>query len=215
MPILNESELRVLGALVEKQIATPDYYPITLNALVNACNQKNHRDPVVSYTEADVERAIDTLRSKQLAFRFEGGTARVPKFGHTFPKAYNLEPPETAVLGVLMLRGPQTPGELRSRTAHLHNFESLAAVEETLQKLSTRPEPLVTKLPRAPGMKEARYAQLLGGEVVTVEATPSMLTEPVSASIPIQPDRLLKLETEVAALRNELEELKASLLEPK
>ncbi len=219
MRILNDFELRVLGALVEKQIATPDYYPITLNALTNACNQKNHRDPVVSFNEADVERALTSLRGKQLAFLFEGAVARVPKFGHTFPKAYELDPAEAAVLCVLMLRGPQTPGELRSRTPHLHNFESLAAVEETLQKLATRPEPLVLKLPRAPGTKEARFAHLLGGEIKfeapAPDSSPTPASPPASASLaspaltPSETDRLTQLEAEVAALRKELEELKA------
>jgi uncharacterized protein len=205
MRILSEIELRVLGALVEKQIATPDYYPITLNALTNACNQKNQRDPVVSYNEADVTRAIGSLRGRQLAFLFEGAVARVPKFGHTFPKAYELDPPETAVLCVLMLRGPQTPGELRSRAGYLHNFASLVEVEETLQRLATRAEPFVLKLPRAPGMKESRYAHLLGGEV-KIE-TPAPITTPES-NPPAEPDRLAKLEAEVEKLKQEIDVLK-------
>ena len=159
---------------------------------------------------------------------FEGAVARVPKFGHTFPKAYDLDPAETAVLCVLLLRGPQTPGELRSSTGHLHNFESLAAVEETIQKLSTRAEPLILKLPRAPGMKEARYAHLLGGEIrfapSNVEgfasgpglSTAEDLSEVERSSAveglkTVDIDRLTKLEAEVAALRKELDELKAKL----
>jgi len=214
MRILNDFEQRVLGCLVEKQISTPDYYPLTLNSLTNACNQKNHRDPVVSYNEADVERALTSLRGKQLAFLFEGAVARVPKFGHTFPKAYELDPAETAVLCVLMLRGPQTPGELRSRTPHLHNFESLPAVEETIQRLATRDEPLVVKLPRTPGMKESRYAHLLGGAIkfeppAVTSDSESALATPIL--VPVGEDRLTKLETEVAALRKELEALKAEL----
>lgn len=217
MRILNEFEQRVLGCLVEKQISTPEYYPISLNALTNACNQKNHRDPVVSYNEADVERAITSLRGKQLAFLFEGAVARVPKFGHNFPKVYELDPAETAVLCVLLLRGPQTPGELRSRTPHLHNFESLATVEETIQKLSSRPEPLIIKLPRAPGTKEARFAHLLGGEIKfeTPVPSPTPAAAPALSAVEgpsiIDVDRLIKLETEVAALRKELEELKTKL----
>ena len=214
MRILNDFEQRVLGCLVEKQISTPDYYPLTLNSLTNACNQKNHRDPVVSYNEADVERALTSLRGKQLAFLFEGAVARVPKFGHTFPKAYELDPAEPAVLCVLMLRGPQTPGELRSRTPHLHNFESLPAVEETIQRLATRDEPLVVKLPRTPGMKESRYAHLLGGAIkfeppAVTSDSESALATPIL--LPVGEDRLTKLETEVAALRKELEALKAEL----
>jgi uncharacterized protein YceH (UPF0502 family) len=214
MRILNDHELRVLGALIEKQIATPDYYPMTLNALVNACNQKNHRDPVVSYDEAPVLRTIESLRGLHLAFVHEGADARVPKYGHTFPKAFELEPSEVAVMCVLMLRGPQTPGELRSRTPHLHAFESLAAVEEVLQRLSTRPEPLVRKLARAPGMKESRYAQLLGGDVNT-ETT---LTEPPAQPEPTppsatEPDRVAKLEAEIEKLRQQFNDLQTQFAE--
>jgi hypothetical protein len=219
MIVLNPDELRVLGALVEKQISTPDYYPLTLNALVNACNQKNNRDPVVSHGEATVLRALDRLRQNQLAFAFDGASARVPKYGHTFPKALALEPPEVAVLCVLMLRGPQTPGELRSRTAHLHNFESLAAVEEVLHRLSTRAEPLVRKLPRAPGTKESRYAQLLGGDV-NVEAavaptptSPIESTEPMEPPPPADPDRIAKLEAEIEKLRQQFNDLQAQIAE--
>jgi hypothetical protein len=214
MIVLNPDEQRVLGALVEKQIATPDYYPLTLNALVNACNQKNHRDPVVEFGEATVLRAMDRLRQQHLAFVFEGADARVPKYGHTFAKAFELEPPEVAVLCVLLLRGPQTPGELRSRTPHLHNFESLAAVEAALQRLSTRAEPLVKKLPRAPGTKESRHTHLLGGEV-NVEAMAA--TTPVEESPgilpPADPDRVAKLEAEIEQLRQQLSDLQTQFAE--
>ncbi len=209
MNILNEFELRVLGSLVEKQISTPDYYPITLNALTNACNQKNHRDPVVSYTEGDVTRALESLRMKQLAFLFDGATSRVAKYGNFFQKVYNLEPAEVAILGVLMLRGPQTPGELRSRTPHLHAFNSLPGVEEVLQKLATRPEPLVVKLPRLPGTKEARYAHLLGGDVHTETAVAAPAGEVPAPAAPAQPDRVTKLEAEVESLKQQLSELKS------
>ncbi len=215
MNVLNDHEQRVLGALVEKQISTPDYYPITLNALVNACNQKNHRDPVVSYTEADVQRALESLRGKQLAFLFDGATSRVAKYGHFFDKVFSLERPEVAVLCVLLLRGPQTPGELRSRTPHLHAFESLPAVEETLQKLASRPEPLVQKLPRLPGTKEARYAHLLGGEI-KAEATALMdNSAPTVVSPTAEPDRVAQLSTEVEVLRQQLSELKTQFDELK
>ena len=123
---LNEYELRALGALVEKQISTPDYYPMTLNALVNACNQKNHRDPVVSYDETIVAKALDGLREKNLAYVFHGSESRTPKYGHLFPKAFDLSEAEVPLVCVLILRGPQTSGELRSRTQHLRGFESLA-----------------------------------------------------------------------------------------
>ncbi len=208
MTILTPEELRVLGALVEKQISTPEYYPLSLNALVNACNQKNHRDPVVSYGETTVLRALDRLREMQLAIAFSGADARVPKYSHTLTKLFeDFTAPDIAVMVVLMLRGPQTPGELRSRTAHLHNFESLAAVDETLQRLAARAEPLVRKLPRAPGTKEARFTHLLGGEVAveTGEATGPMA--PVSIPEPAGPDRLAKLEDEVERLRQQLGDL--------
>jgi uncharacterized protein YceH (UPF0502 family) len=214
MKILTDPEQRVLGALIEKQIATPDYYPLTLNALVNACNQKNQRDPVVSFTEGDVERALDGLRAKQLALQFEGGASRVLKFGNTLAKTLELAPPEVAVLCVLLLRGPQTPGELRSRTAYLHAFADLPAVEEVLEKLATHPEPLAVKLPRAPGSREARFAHLLGGPVsAAAESTSAPATvsavEPAAMPNPSHEERIAKLEAEVALLRSEFDELKA------
>lgn len=212
MLILNEYELRVLGALVEKQIATPDYYPMTLNALTNACNQKNHRDPVTSFDETTVVRALESLREKNLAYTFHGSDARVPKYGHLFSKVYDLNPQEQAVLIVLMLRGPQTPGELRSRTPHLMTFESLSQVEETLQNLSVRDEALVVKLPRVSGTKESRYAHQLGG-LVNVEEL-AAAPEPVRASGRSgDHERVAKLETEIEALRQELNELKAQFAE--
>lgn len=197
-PVLNEFELRVLGALVEKQIVTPDYYPLTLNALVNACNQKNHRDPVVAYDETTVQRALDSLREKKLAYTFHGSEARAVKYGHVFPKSYELNEEETALMCVLILRGPQTPGELRSRTAHLHQFESLARVEELLLGLSSRPDPLVVKLARQTGARESRFAHLLGGEVQADAVV-------VKSS---EPSKLDRLEEEVISLRQEVAELR-------
>lgn len=197
-PVLNEFELRVLGALVEKQIVTPDYYPLTLNALVNACNQKNHRDPVVAYDETTVQRALDSLREKKLAYTFHGSEARAVKYGHVFPKSYELNEEETALMCVLILRGPQTPGELRSRTAHLHQFESLARVEELLLGLSSRPDPLVVKLARQAGARESRFAHLLGGEVQADAVV-------VKSS---EPSKLDRLEEEVISLRQEVAELR-------
>ena len=208
MLILNEYELRVLGALVEKQIATPDYYPMTLNALTNACNQKNHRDPVTSFDEATVVRALDALRDKNLTYVFHGSDSRVPKYGHLFSKVYDLNPQEIAVLIVLMLRGPQTPGELRSRTPHLIVFDSLSQVEETLQNLSVRDEALVVKLPRVAGMKEARYAHQLSGPVNIEEIAVTLKPEPAVVHVRADNERTAKLEAEVAALRQELHELK-------
>jgi hypothetical protein len=205
---LNEYELRALGALVEKQIATPDYYPMTLNALVNACNQKNHRDPVVSYDDEMVARAIESLREKNLAYVFHGSEARAPKYGHLFPKAYDLSEADVPLMCVLILRGPQTPGELRSRTQHLRSFESLAEVETALQGLSLREEPLIVRLPRQPGSRESRFAHLLGYpiEFEQREAAPyaSHTIHPSQADN----ERIAKLEEEIGSLRQELNELK-------
>lgn len=210
---LNEYELRALGALVEKQIATPEYYPMTLNALVNACNQKNHRDPVVSYDETIVAKALDGLRVKNLAYVFHGSEARAPKYGHLFPKAYDLSEAETPLMCVLILRGPQTSGELRSRTQHLRSFGSLAEVETLLQELSLRDEPLVVRLPRQPGSRESRFAHLLGGPVET-----ELSEAPPRQAPSVQPrqsenDKIAKLEEEIASLRLELSELKQQFAE--
>ncbi len=213
MLVLNEYELRVLAALAEKHIATPDYYPMTLNALTNACNQKNHRDPVTSFDEATVVRALDSLREKNLAYVFHGSDARVAKYGHLFPKAYDLDPQETAVMCVLVLRGPQTPGELRSRTPHLHNFESLALVEEKLQGLAARAEPLVVRLPRTAGTKEPRYAHLLGGEINVEELATAAPPEPAPLRVRGENERVAKLEAEVETLKQELSELKTQFAE--
>ncbi|HEY8460895.1 MAG TPA: YceH family protein [Blastocatellia bacterium] len=205
---LNEYELRALGALVEKQIATPDYYPMTLNALVNACNQKNHRDPVVSYDETVVARALDSLREKNLAYVFHGAEARAPKYGHLFPKAFDLSEAEIPLMCVLILRGPQTSGELRSRTQHLRSYESLAEVETLLQGLSLRDNPLVVKLPRQPGSRESRFAHLLGGpvEMERREAPPHQA--PSIQQAHAGNDKIAKLEEEISSLRLELNELK-------
>lgn len=212
-PTLNEYELRALGALVEKQIATPDYYPMTLNALVNACNQKNHRDPVVSYDETIVARALDSLREKNLAYVFHGSESRTPKYGHLFPKAFDLSEAEVPLMCVLILRGPQTSGELRSRTQHLRNFESLAEVETLLQGLSLRDTPLIVKLPRQPGSRESRFAHLLGGpvEMEIREAAPHQV--PSAQKAQVENDKIMKLEEEIASLRQELGELKRQFAE--
>lgn len=209
---LNEYELRVVGALVEKSIATPDYYPMTLNALVNACNQKNHRDPVTGYDEATVTRALDSLREKKLAYTFHGSDSRVPKYGQLFNKAYELDEAENAVMTVLALRGPQTPGELRSRTAHLHNFDNLPEVETTLNNLSLRETPLVVKLPRQPNSRESRFAHLLSGDINVEEMTAAAEKPEASASRGGN-ERIARLEEEVTALRQEIAELKQQFAE--
>src|SRR5437660_4856266 len=165
-PMLNEIEVRVLGSLIEKQITTPEYYPLTVNALVAACNQKNNRNLVTSYSESEVDDALYSLRDKNLAYVFHGSTSRVPKYKHVAPEVLQLNPPELAVMCVLMLSGPQTVGEIRTRGSRLYDFSGLEEVDETLHALSTKDtDPLVMKLPRQSGQKDARFAHLLSGEV--------------------------------------------------
>jgi uncharacterized protein YceH (UPF0502 family) len=205
---LNEFEVRVIGSLIEKEVATPDYYPLTLNGLVHACNQKNNRNPVVGYDEETVTRALNELREKKLAYVFFGAESRVAKYGHLFPKAYGLTPAETALMCVLMLRGPQTTGELRGRTANLYNFATLSEVEVALEGLTTREDgALVTCLARLPGMKEPRYAHLLSGEV-ELDAP-----ELKAHASPRGNDRLDRVEESLTALRQEVAELRAQLVE--
>lgn len=204
-PLLNEFETRVLGSLIEKEITTPEYYPQSLNALTNACNQINNRDPVVAFSEQQVLRAVESLRDKRLASAISGGDSRVVKYGHKTAATLELQRPEIAVLCVLLLRGPQTVGELRTRAGRMHEFATLADVQATLQTLSTRPEPLVTVLPRQAGTKEPRYAHLLSGEVIIA---PSTTEPPFTHSTPANPDRIAQLETEVASLRTELADIR-------
>ena len=164
--ILSDIETRVLGSLIEKQVTTPEYYPLTLNALMLACNQKNNRYPVTSYSEHQVADALESLREKNLTYVFYGSTSRVPKYKHVMPEVMHLSHPEVALMCVLMLRGAQTLGELRGHGGRLHEFLSLEEVEETLNKLITRdPDPLVARLPRQPGQKEGRFGHLLSGEI--------------------------------------------------
>ena len=203
--LLNEFETRVLGSLIEKAITTPEYYPLSLNALTNACNQINNRDPVVVFAEQQVLRAVESLRDKRLATAISGGDSRVVKYGHKAADTLELSRAEIAILCVLLLRGPQTVGELRTRSGRMHEFASLADVQATLQALSSRPEPLATVLPRQAGTKEPRYAHLLAGEIVT---TPSTTEPPFIPSVPASADRITQLETEVASLRSELVELR-------
>src|SRR4051812_7096821 len=163
---LDAAEARVLGSLLEKEIATPEYYPLSLNALVNACNQKSNREPVVNFDEDTVEQALERLRDKGLTSRITGRDVRVPKYAHRLSETFNFGRREAAVMCVLMLRGPQTTGELRGRSERLYTFDDLEAVEATLNRLAEwQPEPLVKKLPRQPGFKEGRYAHLLSGDV--------------------------------------------------
>ncbi len=199
---LNEVEARIVGCLVEKQLTTPEYYPLTLNALTAACNQKSNRDPVVSYDETIILSAIDSLRDKNLVYLFYGSSSRAVKYKHMLPSVYELEPPAVAVIAALLLRGPQTIGELRERTGRLHEFSSLGEVNETLDGLIDRPEPLVVKLERQPGQKEARFAHLLSGEVEAISQS-AVHEKPVGA-LRGSNDRIEKLEQEVESLRSEL-----------
>ena len=203
--------MRVVGSLVEKQVTTPDYYPLTLNALVHACNQISNRDPVVQYGEREVSDAVESLRAKNLVYIFYGADSRVPKYKHMAREVFALSPPELAALCVLMLRGPQTVGEVRGRTGRLHEFADLREAEETLEGLARRDEPLVTKLPRQAGRKEARYAHLLSGQpAVEEEAEGQALTAAprASASRAGDGERVARLEAEVEALRGELAEIR-------
>src|SRR5688572_22489101 len=185
LDILTDAEARVLGSLVEKQLTTPEYYPLTLNALTAACNQKSNRDPVVSYDETTLLGAIDNLRDKNLVYLYYGSSSRTVKYKHMLPGVFDLDEPATAVMAVLFLRGPQTIGELRERTGRLHEFSGLGEVQETLDALARRDEPLVVKLERQPGQKEARYAHLLSGpvEAVVATATAAAAPEPQSSRI--------------------------------
>jgi hypothetical protein len=206
---LSAEEVRVLGALIEKETATPDYYPLTLNALVNACNQKSNRDPVVAYGERDVIRAINHLRDRGWCSEVHLSDSRVPKYEHDLTRALNLTLQERAALCVLLLRGPQTVGEIRGRTNRLYPFESLEEVEIALDELASREEPLVLKLPLQPGRKEARYAHLLAGEPDIVEPVQRVIASPAqNLSESDQEKRINQLEAEVTALKETLAALR-------
>ena len=210
--ILNETEVRVLGSLVEKQITTPEYYPLTLNALTNACNQKSNREPVVTFSEPMVTQAIESLREKNLVYVFYGSTSRVPKYKHMMPEVLQLNQRELAILCVLMLRGAQTTGELKERTGRLADFTTLGEVEETLTSLSEREEqPLVVRLARQPGQKEARYAHLLAGDYPADLLIEAASSEDRSNESGARASRLGKLEEEVVTLRAEVTELRRQL----
>ncbi len=208
--ILNNVEARVLASLVEKGVTTPEYYPLTLNALVQACNQKNNRDPVVSFDEAMVAHALETLREKNLVYVFYGSGSRVPKYKQMAKEVYEITEPELAVLTILMLRGAQTVGELRERASRLHEFSGLGEVEETLTSLlSKEPDALVARLPRQPGHKEARYAHLLSGEA-SVEQPLEAATD-ARGGARTAGDRVTRLEQQVESLVEEVRDLRQQL----
>jgi uncharacterized protein len=208
-PLLTEAQARVLGALIEKEITTPDYYPLSMNALLNACNQKSNREPVTELDEDTVRQALHGLDDKGLAGAVRGSEARVTKYEHRFSEAYNFGRREVAVLCVLLLRGPQTPGELRGRTERLYRFDELSDVQSTLQKLMEHDPPLVKVLPRQPGTKESRYMHLFCGD-----AQPAFSSGGFSESIHdaggdfAEGGRIQILEEQVAQLRKEVDELR-------
>jgi uncharacterized protein YceH (UPF0502 family) len=208
--VLNENECRVLGSLVEKQLTTPEYYPLTLNALTAACNQKSNRDPVMSLGETEILNAIDSLREKNLVYTFHGSTSRTVKYKHVMPNVLELEPPATAIITLLMLRGPQTVGELRGRSERLYEFKDLGEVQDALDDLARRDEPLVVKLERQPGQKDARYAHLLSGEVdVTAVSTPrTSSAAPSNDRLDVLEERVATLESELAAFRESFSEFR-------
>ncbi len=208
MPVLlNEVEARVLGSLVEKQLTTPEYYPLTLNALAAACNQKSNRDPVMSLGESEILAAIDSLREKNLVYTFHGSTSRTVKYKHVMPGVFELEPPAIAVMTLLLLRGPQTVGELRGRSDRLYEFSGLAEVQESPDDLARRSEPLVTKLERQPGQKEARYAHLLSGNV-EVETRSYIESGSAPGHAGDLSAEVKRLSDELAAFRAEFEEFR-------
>jgi len=212
---LSPIEARVIGCLIEKQITTPDQYPLSLNALVNACNQKSNRDPVMSADEAAVQNTLDHLIRKHLVIEKSGFGSRVPKFQHRFCNTefgtLKFTPHELAIICELLLRGPQTPGELRTRAARMASFSEVGQIDAALESLSSRADgPFVVRLPREPGRRESRYAHLFSGAVTILTPTEDSSTDPSLASEPA-PSRLERLEEEVRQLKEELKSIKARL----
>jgi uncharacterized protein YceH (UPF0502 family) len=208
--ILTEIETRVLGSLIEKDITTPDYYPLSLNALVNACNQKNNREPVMTLDEPAVREALSTLQEKRLAGPAGGADSRVTKYEHRLQEVFNFDRREIAIVCVLLLRGPQTPGELRGRTDRMYHFDTLEDVVSTIDRLAHREPPLAAVLPRQPGTKESRYMHLFSGEAPAATDVTLVPTPPASSGGSTV-ERVAKLEEEVAALRAELAEVQQQL----
>jgi len=199
-PVLSPEEIRVLGALIEKDMATPEYYPLSLNALVNACNQKNNRDPIVHYDDSTVTAAIDSLKKRQLSTVLTGGSNRVPKFGHRASETLDLDNRELAVVCVLLLRGAQTLNEIKTRTDSLHRFDDVESVERVLRRLAERE--LAFFIDKGPGMREPRWTHLFGG-APALPQTPAERTSPPGAA---HEDSLA---ARVARLEGEVESLKA------
>ena len=205
---LDEIEVRVLGSLIEKELTTPEYYPLSLNSLTNACNQKSNRDPLMALTEENIVRALDSLLFRQLVVRSADG-GRVSKYRHLLAEKLGLMPAEQAIICELLVRGPQTVGELRTRGERMHPFADLAAVEEVLQELMVRETPLITLLPRQPGRKEGRYAQLFSGTPDLSTAEHEAAPEGARVRVMAENERITTLENEVAGLREEVAGLRA------
>lgn len=207
--IINATEARVLGSLVEKQLTTPEYYPLTLNALTAACNQRSNREPVMSLGESEILAAIDNLRDKNLVYLYYGSSSRTVKYKHMLPTVFDLDAAGVAVIALLLLRGPQTVGELRGRSDRLYEFGGLGEVQATLDELAGRPEPLIVKLERQPGQKESRFAHLLSGpvEAIAYSGSGGDTSENVGGSS----SRIERLENEVAELRAEIETIKSAV----
>ncbi len=206
--MLTAAQARVLGALQEKEVTTPDYYPLSLNSLMNACNQRSNREPVMDLDEDDVRQALHGLEDQGLAGRARSADGRVTKYEHWLGEAFNFSRAESALLCVLLLRGPQTPGELRGRTERLHRFDEITDVLAGLQKLMEREPPLAALLPRQPGTKEARYAHLLSG-AVEAAAAPAAAIGPENG--PEQEQRITQLEATVNELREEMAALRQKI----
>jgi uncharacterized protein YceH (UPF0502 family) len=206
--VLTPSQARVLGCLIEKEITTPDYYPLSLNAVINACNQRSNREPVADYDEEEVRLALRSLEDKQLAGRARGSDGRVAKYEHWLGEAFNFTRAETALICVLLLRGPQTPGELRSRTERMHRFDELTDVVAGLERLMQREPSLAVMLPRQPGTKESRYAHLLCGPI-----DPALFVAQAAAPAPPSAlaERVNQLEATVAELQQELAAVKQKM----
>ncbi len=193
---------------MEKEVTTPEYYPLSLNALVNACNQKSNREPVMNLDEAAVREALHSLEGQSLVRSVSPSDSRVTKYEHRLQEAFNFYRHETAILCLLLLRGPQTPGELRSRSDRMHSFDDLAALQSSLQHLLKREPPLVKPLPRQPGTKETRYAHLLCGDVELAQPEPEQRLHAPAAGHSLDGDRVRKLEEEIGSLKNEIADLK-------
>jgi uncharacterized protein len=204
---LTAAEARVLGALMEKEVTTPEYYPLSLNALVNACNQRSNREPVMTLDEDDVRQALHGLEDDRLAGRARSADGRVTKYEHWMGEAFNLSRAESGLLCVLLLRGPQTPGELRGRTERMHRFDEISDVQAGLQRLMEREPPLVASLPRQPGTKESRYAQLLAGPV---ESMAPLAAESAPESTGGEA-RLAQLEAVVEELKQKFAEMREKI----